>query len=78
MILNRLHVFNYKSSLNLNSPKIIQRVIRTVTSNVSQDDLSYDNAGNFVSNGIYSVDARLDTEGGFIETARQDDSAFRD
>jgi len=78
VILNRLHVFNYKASLNLNSPKIIQRVIRTVTTDVSQDDLSYDDDGNHVSNGKYAIDARLDTAGGYIETTRQDTNAFPD
>jgi len=78
VILNRLHVFNYKASLNLNAPKIIQRVIRTVTTDVSQDDLSYDDDGNHVSNGKYSVDARLDTDGGYIETARQNTTEFPD
>jgi len=78
VMLNRLHTFPYTADLNLNAPEIIQRVVRAVTDNVESDSLSYDSSGNQVSNGIYSVDARLETSGGFIEDARIDASVFPD
>lgn len=67
-MLNKLWAFNYDTSLNLTAPEIIQNVIRNVSDDVSTDVNSYDSSGNFVSNGIYAVDARL-TTGAYPGTA---------
>lgn len=78
VILNRLYTQVFISSDNVNSPEIIQKIARFVTQEVESDPLSYDDNGNLVSNGKYGVDARLVSEGGFIEDTRQDGSVFPD
>ncbi len=76
VILNKAWAFNYSNSKGFTAPKIVQDVVRHITAEVSQDPFSFDDAGNFVNNGKYAVDARLVSEGGFIEDTRQDSSAF--
>lgn len=76
VMLNKLWAFNYNATKAFKAPQIVQDVVRHITAEVSRDPLSFDSAGNLVSNGIYSVDARLVSEGGYIEDTRQDSSAF--
>lgn len=78
VILNRVHTEAFTLSDAKDSPTIIRDVIRKVTDDVSSDPESYDTSGNLVSNGIYAVDARLVSDGGFIEDTRQDGTAFPD
>lgn len=76
VILNRLYTYAYTTSAGLTAPQIVQAVIRFITDDVDSDPLSYDDDGNHVINGKYSVDARLVSDGGFIEDTRKDGSAF--
>ena len=84
-MLSKLWAFNYDSSLNMNSPDIIQDVVRHTCDEGSQDNESYDSNGNLVYNGIYTIDARLTTGNypgtpgdppAYIQDARTDNSAF--
>ena len=54
------------------APTIIQNVIRAVSALKGQDKEGFDDDGKVVFPGKYAVDARLDIEGGFIETTRND------
>lgn len=78
IILNRLFTQAFTASQNFNAPELVQKVVRFVTDDVDSDALSFDDNGNLVVNGRYSVDARLVNEGGFIEDTRINDSVFPD
>lgn len=75
-MLNRLHTAAYINSQGFGADDIVKRVVRDATDTVEADELSYDSSGNLVSNGIYGIDARLVSEGGFIEDTRVDSSSF--
>ena len=76
IILNRLHTYAYITSAGLTAPDIIKIIVDKVTNDVDSDTVSFDYNGDPVSNGVYGVDARLESDGGFIEDTRQDDSSF--
>lgn len=78
VMLSSLYTRTYRSSDAINAPEIIQDVIRNISNNVESDVLSYDASGNLVTNGIYGIDARLVSAGGFIEDTRQNGSNFPD
>ena len=83
-ILNRLHTFNYKLALGKTSPTAIQDVVQKVTDETTFVTTAFNTNGDLVGKGEarYLVDARLDTqtnsdgEAGFIETTRQNSTAF--
>jgi len=77
-ILNRLHPKVYSSADAMNAPEIIQDIVRWVTQDIDSDEDSYDSSGNRITNGKYGVDARLITEGGYIEDERINGSVFPD
>ncbi len=76
VLLNKLWAFNYNNTKGFTAPQIVQDVVRHISAEVSQDPLSFDDNGNQVSNGKYSIDARLVSNGGFIEDTRIDSTAF--
>lgn len=78
VILNNLYTRPIKLSDGLSVPEVVQLVVRGVTDQVEADEKSYDASGNLVVNGIYAVDARLESAGGFIEDTRKDGSSFPD
>ena len=64
---------NYnEDSVDNRAPLIIQNIVRWASSLKGLQSGGYDDVGGIVPNGIYGVDARLDTEKGFIETTRND------
>lgn len=77
VILNVLWSSNYLEDGDFNTaPLMVQNVIRWASSNGIQGKKGYDSNGDFVLNGPYQIDARLESEGGFIEDTRQDGTAF--
>ena len=60
-MLCKLWAFNYDATSAMNAPEIIQDVIRNTCDEGSQDAESFDDSGNKVYNGIYTIDARLMT-----------------
>jgi len=78
VMLNKLWTFAYVASGNWTAPLIIQDVIRKVTEETSAEDVSFDSSGNIINGyqGGFLIDARLTSEGGHIESTRQNDTAF--
>jgi hypothetical protein len=76
VILNKVFTKPIRASDNLTTPEAVQLVIQGVTDEVESDGVSFDNNGDPVNNGIYGVDARLASDGGFIEDERIDGSSF--
>lgn len=77
-MLNQLWSYSYDSTENKTAPQIVQDVIRQVTDETNQDEEAYDSNGSRMNGarGGYLIDARLESDGGYIEDTRQDDSAF--
>ena len=75
-ILNRVISYNFSASKAYNAPRIVQSVCRQMSDEVSQEFKSYSAVGGRVSNGRWTIDARLRSEGGFIEDTRVDGSEF--
>jgi len=72
VLFNKLYAKNYLASQSLSAPEIVQDVVRFSCQNqFGQYQGTGENAGVF-----YDIDARLDYEGGYIETGRTDSSAF--
>lgn len=74
-MLNKLWAFNYDNSISFTAPEIVQDVVRQISDD-HNDLTAYDGSGNFVSGGIYAIDARLVSSNGFIEDTRPDGSVF--
>lgn len=76
-ILNRVWVESFESTP---VPNIIQSVIRATTDHaIKPNDELYDSQGTLGGDGaggLFEIDARLESEGGFIEDTRSDGSAF--
>lgn len=77
VLLNALWSNLYQEDGSVNtSPLIIQNIIRWATNIGQSGRKGFDDEGRFVTNGLYGVDARLVSEGGFIEDTRLDGSGF--
>lgn len=72
ILFNRLYAKNYLASDGLTTPQVVQDVVRFSCQNQFGEF-----QGTGANSGVwYDIDAKLDSEGGYIETTRQDDSAF--
>jgi len=75
-IFNLLWTSNYLEDGAFNTaPLIVKNVVQQASINQTQNKLGFNDKGEEVLNGL-GIDARLVSEGGFIEDTRQDDSAF--
>lgn len=59
-VLNKIWAEAFTSTDAFNAPKMIQSVVQSVSDGISGS--GFDDSGNLVSNGIYSIDARLFSE----------------
>jgi len=74
VLFNKLYAKNYLVSDGLTAAEIIQDVVRFSSQNqFGEFSGTRENAGVF-----YDIDAKMDYEGGFIETTRADSTAFPD
>lgn len=83
-LLNKIWTEAYTTTQNLTAPEIIKNIVRNVVeTGESGLPKGYEkdaegNTGILYTNGqgLFGIDARLESDGGFIEDTRPDDSAF--
>lgn len=83
-LLNKIWTSAYTSTTGLSAPEIIRDIIRNVAeSQESKARIAYENTGTGTSGtlytdgtGLFEIDARLESDGGYIQDARPDASAY--
>lgn len=85
-LLNKLWTQNYTSTSAMNAPEIIKNIVRNVsgtaesTAKWGYETSDAGNAGTLLTDGtgIFEIDARLESAGGYVQDVRPDASAYPD